>query len=217
MAKHRSPRNGDAPRHRDREDVGCAKAGWEAGYADGLRVRRDHAKPPPTPGVDETQAGGGGDDSSDSGQCPESLLMTSPETTTGTSVLRPSEARDATSNPTSIQQLTSWISLIRQHKGLHKLCQATVFVLEVAEERQQLRRSSAGPRWPDVGPTHPQIGRRASSTTSSLPSSLLRTKMICRSWSPHRTKRCLWLIIIIIQSQIHDFPKEGALFVWSAK
>ena len=44
------------------------------------------------------------------------------------------------------------------------------------------------------GSTHPQVGRRTPSTTNSPPSSLLWTKMICRGWSPHHTKRCLGLI-----------------------
>ena len=55
--------------------------------------------------------------------------------------------------------------------------------------------SSVGPlQAPMARRTHPQVGKRTSSTNNLPPSSLLRTKMICRSWSPHHTKRCLGLI-----------------------
>ena len=51
--------------------------------------------------------------------------------------------------------------------------------------------SSVGPLRGSDGQTYSSPGRKANILSDQFaPSSLLRTKMICRSWSPHHTKRC---------------------------
>ena len=95
---------------------------------------------------------------------------------------RCSEWRDKPSTP------TSWISLIRQQTPMPS------DYIHTWSRRRNTVAASVLCRAPMARRTHPQVGRRTSSTTNSPPSSLLRTKMICRSWSSHYTKRCLIFI-----------------------
>ena len=83
---------------------------------------------------------------------------------------------------------TSWISLIRQQTPMPS------GYIHTWGRRRKTVAASVLCGAPMARRTHPQVGRRTSSTTNSPPSSLMIVKMRCRSWSPRHTKRCLGLI-----------------------